>query len=210
MKSAFAVVLLASLCAFGCEDKSGVTGATSTDATAADTGAGNPDAAGAVSCEGYCDEVTKACTGANEQYKDKDACVSYCKTLGKPKTGTTGETSGNSVGCREYHASVASKDAASATLHCPHAGPTGANTCGTWCDNYCALVMSNCTAANKLYDTDAACQSECAKFATSGKPGDAAGNTVQCRIYHMGVAGTDAASATTHCPHGKTVSDVCK
>jgi len=51
----------------------------------------------------------------------------------------------------------------------------------------------------------------CNGFSTAGYPGDAAGNTVQCRIYHAGVAGLDiTTNAGVHCPHaGPTGGGVC-
>ena len=48
-----------------------------------------------------------------------------------------GDTTGNTIGCRLYHAGAAAADP---VLHCPHAGPTGGNVCGSWCDNYCQLM----------------------------------------------------------------------
>jgi hypothetical protein len=35
------------------------------------------------------------------------------------------------------------------------------------------------------------------------------GNTIECRLYHLSVAASDAASATTHCPHTSVVSSQC-
>lgn len=71
----------------------------------------------------------------------------------------------------------------------------------TACSSYCTDMAATCTGDNAQYADDAACQSACAGFATTGTDGDASGDTLQCRVYHLGVAGTDAESATTHCPH---------
>ncbi len=158
-------------------------------------------------CEGYCDAVMKSCTGDLAQYGTKDACLTYCKTQGKLAIGKAGETSGNTVGCRTYHAGLAGKDAASALTHCVHSGPTGGDVCGSWCDNYCALAKSNCTGDKVLYSTDADCAAKCGAIKNNGNAGATSGDTVQCRIYHLGVAGTDAAMATTHCPHAKTPAE---
>lgn len=159
-----------------------------------------PKAPAAPTCENYCKAVTMSCTGANSQYADEAACVSYCKNLAKLPAGTAADTSGNTIGCRTYHANAAMTDPAT---HCGHAGKTGGNVCGTWCDNYCQLAAANCTGTNELYSKAADCTTACATAASTGKAGDTSGDTLQCRIYHLGVAGTDAPAAATHCPHGK-------
>ena len=153
-------------------------------------------------CADYCTAVTSACTGGNAQYADYNACMAYCGTAGMLPIGTLADTGGNTVGCRLYHATVAGM-AGNAATHCPHAGPTGGDVCGSWCDNYCHLAMTNCTGGNALYTGTADCEMTCAQFAVTGDPGDADGDTIQCRLYHLGVAGSNLpASATTHCPHG--------
>jgi hypothetical protein len=61
-------------------------------------------------------------------------------------------------------------------------------------------MMANCMGANEQYKSNESCLAVCASFPL-GKLADVDGNTLGCRIYHGGVAGKDAASATTHCPH---------
>ncbi|GMV41329.1 MAG: hypothetical protein AMXMBFR64_30450 [Myxococcales bacterium] len=153
-------------------------------------------------CEDYCDQVTAACTGGNSQYASKEACLSYCGTWAMLPAGTVADTSGNTIGCRTYHATVAGQPGMAA-VHCPHAGPTGGAVCGSWCDNYCHLASMNCTGGNALYASTPACMAACTAFSAAGSPGDADGDTVQCRIYHLGVAGSDVpTSSALHCPHG--------
>ena len=67
------------------------------------------------------------------------------------------------------------------------------------CDTYCDLAMATCTGENALYESMGDCQTACADFADTGADGDLSGDTVQCRIAHLGLAADDAA---THCPHG--------
>jgi hypothetical protein len=138
--------------------------------------------------------------GGNQQYASTVECNAYCSMASGWPAGTTGTTTGNSIGCRLYHAGAAAADP---VVHCPHAGPTGGNVCGSWCENYCELMAKNCTGANAVYDA-ATCMTKCAMIPTSGKPGDTTGNSVQCRIYHLGVAFTDPG---THCAHAKTMVD---
>ena len=49
-----------------------------------------------------------------------------------------------------------------------------------------------------MYPDRVSCLTTCAAFPATGMPGDAQGNTVQCRTHHAGMAATNAA---VHCPH---------
>ena len=156
-------------------------------------------------CENYCDVVTTNCTGDDAQYESREACLSYCEAVGGWEEGMKGDTSGDTIACRIYHGGVA---AGAPTTHCDHAGPTGGNVCGSWCDVYCNLGFEHCSAANELYDTEAECQATCATFDDSGSPGDIEYDTVQCRIYHLGSPA--ASMPDTHCSHGgETPTDFC-
>ena len=161
------------------------------------------------SCDAYCAAVTASCVDALAQYADEQACLDYCETWGQLPIGEASDTGGNTVGCRTYHAKVAA--AADADLHCPHAGPTGDETCGSWCDNYCHLAMTNCQGEDAIYDDTTACMDACALLPADGDIGATAGDSVQCRIYHLGVAGApDMGGPGTHCPHGGADgADVC-
>ena len=133
--------------------------------------------------------------------------MAACTTNNKWPAGTAGAASGNSLACRAYHATNAASDPGT---HCPHAGPTGGSVCGSLCENYCDLAMSNCTGDDALYNDNASCMTACEGFATDGAIGATSGNSVQCRIYHLGVAGSSAAMAHDHCPHGgETGGGVC-
>jgi hypothetical protein len=80
------------------------------------------------------------------------------------------------------------------------------------CDQYCDLEETSCgfTGANKQFDNRAACDTACAAYPATGQTGATGGDTVQCRIYHVTVAGESAANATTHCPHtGVTPTGFC-
>jgi hypothetical protein len=196
-------LLFASLLVVGCGDDS-------TSATSSDMSVVAGDMSGGPTCAAYCAKIATTCTAGNgdggdhSQYASTSACMSYCTTNAGWPAGTANATSGNTIACRLYHAGAAASDP---TTHCPHAGPSGGDVCGSWCENYCQLMAKNCTGANAVYDA-ATCMTKCATIPTNGQPNDTTGNTVQCRIYHLGVAGTDAASATLHCPHSKTAADL--
>ncbi len=195
-----AALACCALAAAGCGD----------DTTASSTGDMSvaQDLAGGATptCAAYCAKIAMNCTaagdgGSNAQYLDSASCMSYCTTAAAWPAGMTGDLTGNTIGCRTYHAGAAAADP---VLHCPHAGPTGGNVCGSWCDNYCQLMAKNCTGANVVYDA-ATCVTKCATIPTSGHVNDTTGNSVQCRIYHLGAAASDPA---THCPHAQTAADL--
>lgn len=137
-----------------------------------------------------------SCTGADAQYTDQAACLQMCNTAAGWKLGAVGDTSGNTVGCRSYHAGAA---AGNPGVHCPHAGPSGGGVCGSYCESYCELAVQNCTGNDAVYADMDACMGACALFPADGTPNTTTGNSVQCRIYHAGAPA--AASPATHCPH---------
>lgn len=166
-------------------------------------------------CPTYCSTITANCTGTNVQYGDAAHCTGTCAAF-TPGAAAT-ETSGNTLGCRIYHAQNAMVSGDAAT-HCPHAGPTGgkvdsAGVCGDPCTDFCALEAKICgtnaapvTGITNRYADTAACMSACTGFdkTVQYSPTVAAGNTFACRVYHL----TNAASlsampamANTHCGH---------
>jgi hypothetical protein len=158
-------------------------------------------------CDNYCYTAMRdGCSGLNN-YKDTAECNAFCKEFPK---GTAFDNSGNTVECRTYHWGVASTSAANAATHCTHGTPSGGGgICGTYCEVYCQLANYSCTGNLALYTTTSDCTTACNKIASTGNPGDTAGDSIQCRIYHLGVAGQSAANAAVHCPHGLTASAVC-
>lgn len=78
-------------------------------------------------CAGYCAQMAINCTGDDAQYIDTADCMAQCTALNWP-AGIPGDNSGNSLACRIYHGGDPA--ATDPGLHCPHAGPTGDNTCG--------------------------------------------------------------------------------
>jgi hypothetical protein len=101
---------------------------------------------GTLSCSSYCATIAANCTGANSQYIDNATCLGMCANL---PVGTTADMAGDTLGCRTYHAGAA---ASNATLHCPHAGPTGAALCSTSvCQAFCELDLAQCKAGMAAY-----------------------------------------------------------
>ncbi|HEY1585752.1 MAG TPA: hypothetical protein VGH63_08685 [Polyangia bacterium] len=159
----------------------------------------------APTCAAYCAKIQMNCVadgdaGSNVQYPDSATCQTYCATGAGWAVGMIGDTAGNTIGCRLYHAGAAAADP---VTHCPHAGPTGGDVCGSYCDNYCQLMARNCTGANAVYDA-ATCMTDCAMIPTSGHANDQSGNTIQCRIAQLGAAQADPAN---HCGNARYMGD---
>jgi hypothetical protein len=68
-------------------------------------------------CESFCTIALAACTGANEAYDDMAACMTACGAFETEDAYDAGDTTGNTIECRMYHATVAST---TPDVHCPH------------------------------------------------------------------------------------------
>jgi len=174
------------------------------------------------------------CTTTNAQYADMAHCMGSCNafTVG---ASTVNDMTGDTLGCRVYHANTAAGSAANATLHCPHAGPGGdaltaspPTYCsgGDACTNFCALEIATCgstdnpatvggVAITPQYKNMAACVAVCKNGDTAnGIPAfdvthpyatNAAGNSLACRLNHW----TNAASGTVDPVNGGTTNTHC-
>jgi hypothetical protein len=142
-------------------------------------------------CAKYCTDIMANCADMNAQYSSSEACMATCKTF---PAGTAADTSGNTAGCRTYHAGAAKMDP---PLHCPHAGPSGDGACGMDCEGFCSVVVATCPTE---YKDAASCATACAgiKNDVDYSAAVTSGDSLSCRLYHATVATTDPA---THCPH---------
>jgi hypothetical protein len=213
-----ATVVLAALSLTACSS-SGSTGAGGGSAGGG-TGGGGGGTGGsgggtaAATCTGYCTTIQTNCAASTDggvsvgQYPSADSCNGVCAAFAQ---GDAGATAGNSKECRNYHAVASPADK---TLHCPHAGPAGDGVCGASnCESFCIIAQSVCTgAANSQFADNAACLTACNAFPSATahyNSSSISGNTFACRMYHLSVAASSAANATTHCPHIKTASTPC-
>ncbi len=212
------IAIFASMLALTACDNGG--GGSDSGTPGADSGTHNGDSGtpgtdgggggGTPTCAAYCDEVTMTCTGDNADYASRDECIQVCTGLGwaaGDAVSASGPASGDTIGCRTYHGGVPAT--ADPATHCPHAGETGGNVCGTWCENYCGAAMAVCTGGDAIYTSMDECMTACAAFDATGSIGDTSGDTVQCRLYHLGV-GLRTGDTGTHCPHaGVSGGGVC-
>jgi hypothetical protein len=188
----------------------------------ADTGTSTGEAGAALSCTSYCAAIMSACTGPNAQYMSTDACMNACPNF---PVGMAGDTSGNTLGCRTTHAMLA---ASATNPHCWHAGPYGYGACGDECAGFCTLATTWCTPAGGFdggappYASDSACLTSCGGYkqidAADGglgldggynAQGPAAGNTLDCREYHLGASLAGGAMQQLHCQHPGMNSPTC-
>jgi hypothetical protein len=79
----------------------------------------------APTCADYCAKYFENCKDDLNLYNDEADCATQCAGW---YPGVKDDVGGDSVGCRLYHAGAALADA---PLHCPHAGPGGADVCVT-------------------------------------------------------------------------------
>lgn len=146
----------------------------------------------ALDCGTYCSSIATACpAGPNQQYNP--ALMNCMQTCAKFTPGTQADTSGNTLGCRNYHIQNITVRAQSPDTHCAHAGPGGAAVdatapvCGDVCANFCALEVATCgtldapnpnvaipngqcgnaagtPSTNCFYQNQADCVAKCANF----------------------------------------------
>jgi len=151
-------------------------------------------------CDNYCYTMGVTCP---TQAAGALPCAGFCSPM---PPGNITDVSGDTVDCRIYHANNA--NITGDATHCLHATPSGGGVCGTPCNVYCGLALSVCTGSLALYNSTATCQTACAGLNATGLPGAVSGDTLQCRIYHLGAASATG-NTSYHCPHGGVNSATC-
>lgn len=172
-----------------------------------------------LTAQAYCDTIQAACTGTNAQYPTPQQCLATAAefTMGASANEMTGDT----LGCRIYHAQNAMITTDVAT-HCPHAGPAGnkldlamGQCSASPCEAFCNLATKVCgtdaapiTNIANRYASAAACMTACGTFSktqayVAPAPG---GDTMACRVYHVTNAAlfksmNMAGPWNTHCGH---------
>lgn len=173
-----------------------------------DDGGGGKDAppAAELTCASYCSSITANCTGTNQQFTGMTDCMASCTHY---PLGALSDMSGNTLGCRIYHAGAPAMT--TPATHCLHAGPGGNGGCGEDCLGFCTLVLGSCTGTNVQYGGDMSqCMTACAGYATTPAYSSTVttGANFACRLYHATQAAVDP---VTHCPHaGSTTTTPCK
>ena len=149
-------------------------------------------------CEDYCRLNLAACAEDHAGYEDEEQCLAVCEHI---PPGDGGDEGGqDTVGCRIAHSHNAFDDA---SIHCPHAGPAGAEPCGNGnnCEGYCRTVQAACGQGfESAFDSPEACKTACemlngAQDGYSVSLGRQGGDTYACRMLHAARAFADDA----HC-----------
>jgi hypothetical protein len=142
-------------------------------------------------CGRYCTTVMKNCTGPVQVYESRAVCLRVCQAL---DPGTPDDRSGNTIGCRFFHAKQIELVGEEAT-ECPAAGPGGDGVCGTNCEGYCSLLHALCPP-----ELGVECGATCPDVHDLGgyNSSQTSGLTLQCRLYHVSAATIDP---VFHCPH---------
>jgi hypothetical protein len=166
-----------------------------------------------LTCDTYCRTIMANCTGLQQEYLNADICKAMCQHF---ELGLPDDTTEDSLSCRIYHANSAKE---SPTVHCSHAGPTGATHCGRDpCAAFCLLEVALCNGPLLQYPGgEAECRRECAQYTYPIDDPTKAdlvpdGNTLNCRLWHLESAydPTNPQAKTTHCPHTGKVSLTCQ
>jgi hypothetical protein len=163
-----------------------------------DGGGKDAPPAAELTCASYCSSINANCTTTNSQFQGMTDCMASCTHY---PLGALSDMSGNTLGCRIYHAGAA---ASGPDVHCRHAGPGGNTACGDNCLGFCTLVLGSCTGAYMQYNGDMSqCMTACAAFPTTTPYSSTvtSGNTFACRLYHATQA---AVMADPHCVHAGT------
>lgn len=168
-----------------------------------------------VNCFGFCTDAINTCADqTSPPYASFSECKDFCSTFtsGDLTPGQQTETSGDTLGCRSYHLSVAMQSASDADTHCAHIGQQTGGYCGTYCENMCTTIQAACvtdsTYTNQQYASKAACVTSCGAM-VDGTSETASEDSRMCRNYHAKVSwllrdqltGAGIPYQTAHCPH---------
>lgn len=166
-----------------------------TDGGATSDGGDTTTGASELTCDAYCGIYLDGCADHSD-YANMQNCLDNCAQW---PVGDASDTGADSLGCRIYHATVASST--DPDIHCPHAGPSGAGVCvdaeAPTCELFCNRYFSNCQDELNAFEDMAECVETCSTW-YPGSESDVDGHTVGCHSYHANAAVGDPA---THCPH---------
>jgi hypothetical protein len=207
---------------FACNGVFGITEA-AVDPTlgASDSGADAGDSAppgDPTSCNAYCDAIDTNCKDTNAEYTSIPTCNAMCLHF---EPGKPGEQTNDSLACRLYYTQQARTTPG---VDCQQAGPLAAGKCvADPCSSFCTLAFNLCGPLELFpYKDEAECRTLCARWpyltaadAGAGPVGDilfAAGDTLNCRLYHLESAYEvgNPSAAPTHCRHISDPSSTCR
>ncbi len=171
------------------------------DASVAPDGGGEPippAVSHEVLCDQYCTQMLDVCASL-PQFASSAACSAVCNR--GMSTGSPDDDGVDTLQCRLHHAQLVA-DFGEPEVGCQAAGASGGGSCGDVCEVYCTMVQGVCSQLfPTAFDSFTACYVDCQATPRDTEPFQAptaAGDTLQCRMFHtMNAFG----SAQTHCPH---------
>lgn len=70
------------------------------------------------------------------------------------------------------------------------------------CTTYCSTIQQVCNGTtNQQYIDNATCMSMCTGIPNDAGAGATSGDSLACRMYHLGLAAQSSSNADVHCPH---------
>jgi hypothetical protein len=153
-------------------------------------------------CEEYCGLINSVCIDGNTQYVAREACINMCLLM---PPGNEGDLIDNTLACRLTNAEAANLEREAQP--CALAGPAGVdvndNGCGSVCESYCFFLDKICNVEFRdTFGNISTCLTRCeAEIPSRPEPFSTqftTGNSVECRLYHLGAA---TIAPATHCPH---------
>jgi hypothetical protein len=154
-----------------------------------------------LSCTKYCELVQDHCKGEHAQYASKEECLAFCAHIPPGDPNQMKETPG--MYCRQAYAGNPSLT--DPEKYCAAAGPFGGGICGDRCTAFCQVTFSACAPDGSAgpYASVPKCKTECVEYTFKdagvegggeGLDGPKTGDTLNCRLYHLRQAVTDAGS----------------
>jgi len=136
-------------------------------------------------CGTYCQEYFTSCAEdlGQSAYDNVATCIHYCASWAQFPANTSSPDSGNDVYCR---LEALRDDALPLVTRCRRAGPYSDGTCGSQCENLGGLIDTHCPDVDPVWSSG--CLQNCpTDFAQDGSTTDVTGNSVQCRLNHLGL-----------------------
>jgi hypothetical protein len=149
-------------------------------------------------CEDYCTVNLAGCQGSFKVYESRSQCLAVCEALDPGLL--TDNPPNDTIGCRKTHSYNALTT--DPMVHCPHAGPGGADVCGADCPAYCTLAQRACgTAFAADFANRDACISACSALRGTGhvmysvETAEDDPNPIACRMLYATRASAGPATA---------------
>lgn len=153
----------------------------------------------------FCVDFIASC-GVTHGWSDVRSCRG---SIGRFITGQPEASSGDTLACRIHHLSLAmaaTPGSAAVSTHCQHASPSGGGVCvGVPSPlDFCSDYVRNCP-TDPRWTSVGACVAESRGYITGDFPTRVSGNTLGCRVYHLGVAQwvfePNTSGRDRHCAH---------